>query len=406
MCFSLIYQLQDYQQALSGITKSPLGSENSSVAGDEEEEWSRRRRMLDEESERDADRESAEVLQEAYALDKAMEERRVARKASGSSLGSSTGIGMGPVWKAKYCNRKRTGSTASNFTANSIISEDLVEEDEKEELLGVGGGFDAPSISSRSHSGETTEEEQNISPDAMSSQLFPPKPSFPAKQRSLDSLPSQPPPSAPATKTSFGFSARLPFKPRAKARPPPLNFLPPVPPSPDVLGPSEAPSPLEAAPITKPEPVRRRAAPPPLRLGESAISSRVVIDLGNSRGVLQASHRTAATRSSSRSSTSTSVQSQLSQLSVTTPSQSQTLFVFPPSPTLKAHLTPHMVTVTSNHLNSPMPFAAAPTPRVSSFKAKEGKRRSFIGLSVPPTPTTACSRVDARGWFGWGQQQG
>ncbi|KAL5535438.1 hypothetical protein ACEPAF_3532 [Sanghuangporus sanghuang] len=408
----LIYQLQDYQHVLNGVSsKSPSGSENSSVAGDEEEEeeeWSRRRRMLDEEPEHDDDRESAEVLQEAYALDKAMEERIVARKASGSSVGSSTGIGMGPVWKAKYGNRKRTGSTASNFTAtNSIISEDLVEEDEKEDLLGIGGGFDAPSISSRSHSGETTEEEPNVSPDlkkanhlSLSCQVFP----YSANHHSLDS--HHPP---PATKTSFGFSARLPFKPRAKARPPPLHFLPPVPSSPDVLGPSEAPSPLE--PVSKAkcnvEPKRRRpAAPLPLRLSESATSSRVTGLLGNSRsglGPAQSSspHRTVATRSSSRSSSNQS--QQLSQLSVTTPSQ--TLFVFPPSPTLKAHFIPHMVTVTSN-LNSPMPlpfaFAAAPTPRVSSFKTQQGKRRSFIGLSVPPTPTTACSRVDARGWVGIG----
>ncbi|KAL5534330.1 hypothetical protein ACEPAG_792 [Sanghuangporus baumii] len=406
----LIYQLQDYQQVLNGVSKSPSGSENSSVAGDgdEEEEWSRRRRMLDEEPERDDDRESAEVLQEAYALDKAMEERRVARKASGSSVGSSTstGIGMGPVWKAKYGNRKRTGSIASNFTANSIISEDLVEEDEKEDLLGIGGGFDAPSISSRSHSGETTEEEpNNVSPDlkkgnhlTLSSQVSPPSTARPAYSTAKQQH-SHPPPSAPATKTSFGFTARLPFKPRAKARPPPLNFLPPVPSSPDVLGPSEAPSPLEPVPKAKAkaEPTRRRPAPPPLHLSESATTSLRVPDLGNSRpglGPAQSSHRAVATRSSSRSSS----QTQLSHLSVTTPSQ--TLFVFPPSPTLKSHFTPHMVTVTSN-LNSPMPFAAAPTPRVSSFKT-QGKRRSFIGLSVPPTPTTACSRVDARGWVGIG----
>ena len=118
---------------LSGFTRSPAGYEHSSVMEDDEEEWSRRRRMLDDEpTERDTDRESAEVLQEAIALDRAMEERVVARKASGSSLGSSSGIGMGPAWKARYGNRKRTGSIASNFTVNSIISEDLVEEDEKE----------------------------------------------------------------------------------------------------------------------------------------------------------------------------------------------------------------------------------------------------------------------------------
>ncbi|EJD04050.1 uncharacterized protein FOMMEDRAFT_146129 [Fomitiporia mediterranea MF3/22] len=400
----LIYQLQDYQHVLNGVNKSPSGSEHSSVIGEDEEEWSRRRRMLDEEpAEPEADRESVEVIQEAYALDRAMEERIVARKASGSSLGSSSGIGMGPAWKARYGNRKRTGSIASNFTNASIISEDLVEEDEKEALLGIGGGFDAPSISSRSHSGETTEEEVNASPDSKrdNSMSFPQvctpstaKPIFLALQRSTSSLPDKPPPSAPVTKTSFGFPARLPFKPRPKLRPPPLKFLPPVPSSPDVLGSPEVPPPVESLP--KAEKPRRRPAPPPLRLSEPAISSRVS-DLRNHRPalpVLQPNNRSVATRSSSRSSS----QSQLSQLSVTTPSQ--TLFVFPPSPTLKAHFTPHMVTVTSS-LNSPLPFAGAPTPRVSTFKT-EGRRKSFIGLSVPPTPTTACSRVDARGWVGLG----
>ncbi|KAH8120226.1 hypothetical protein DFH11DRAFT_1499260 [Phellopilus nigrolimitatus] len=373
---SLIYQLHDYQSTLNNDSKTPSGSEHSSVIGDDEEEWSRQRRLMDEETDGiDVERESVEVLQEAYALDRAMEDRIVARKVSGSSLGSSTGIGMGPAWKSRYGNRKRTGSIASNFTTGSVISEDLVEEEEEEELLGIGGGFDAPSIATRSASGETTEEEINGSPDwkkdksVISLQIHTPstaKPSFPGKQRSLNDLDRslhRPPPSAPATKTSFGFAARLPFKPRPKVKPSPLFSLPPVPSSPDVPAPPE-----ELAP-SKVDPVRRRA-PPPLLLKNSTVH----------------------TRSSSRS-------SQLSQSSINTPSQ--TLFVFPPEPTIPSNA-PHMVTVTSS-LNIPLPLSAAPTPRVSTFKL-EGRKRSFIGLAVPPTPTTACSRVDARGWVSVGSR--
>jgi tyrosine-protein phosphatase len=36
---------------------------------------------------------------------------------------------------------------------------------------------------------------------------------------------------------------------------------------------------------------------------------------------------------------------------------------------------------------------------VSAFRS-QGRTKSFIGLGAPPTPTTACSRVDVRGWVG------
>ncbi|KAI5123570.1 hypothetical protein M0805_003388 [Coniferiporia weirii] len=371
----LIYQLQDYQQVLNGTGRSPSNSAHSSVVGDDEEDWSRRRRLLESDQ---GDCDSVEV-REAHALDRAMEERVVSRKTSASSTCSSSGIGMGSAWKTRYSNRKRTSSIASNFTSGSIISEDLVEESEKEELLGVGGGFDAPSISTRSPSGETTEEEVNVSPDWTKAKHTPhlqvntpstARPSIPVKQWSFHasgSSPFRPPPSAPATRTTFGFTARLPFKTKSKARPPPLNSLPPVPASPDVSVPPEVPA------LPKVQLLRRRAVPPPLHLGDK-------------NGLL-------STRTSSRSSNL----SQISQTSTNTPSQ--TLFVFPASPTLKSH-TSHMVTVTSS-LNAPLPFSTAPTPRVSTFKS-EGRRRSFIGLMAPPTPTTACSRVDARGWIGTG----
>lgn len=374
---SLIYQLLDYERVLNGADKSPSASEGSSAAAEDDEEWSRRRRLMEEEpSSADADneRESAEVMREAHALDKAMEERVVSRKASGSSLGSSTGIGMGSAWKSRY----RAGSVTSNFTSGSILDENLIEEGEEQELLGVGGGFDAPSLSIRSPSGETTEssEANSSSPDwknesGTSSFLLdlppPPtaRPEMLGKQRSFTDSDMQsklrPPPSAPPTKSTFGFASRFSFKLSLSKRQP--SALPPVPSSPIVSAPPEDPSPLR-----KGLPSRKRI-PPPLRL-----------------------HSAGQSRSSSRS-------SQLSKLS-TMSTPAQTLFVFPPSPTFQSH-TPSMCTVTSN-LGVSSPFAAAiPTPRVSTFKT-DGRRRSFIGLGAPATPTTACSRVDARGWVSLG----
>ncbi len=191
-------------------------------------------------AEADNERESLEVMREAHALDKAMEERVVSRKASGSSIGSSTGIGMGSAWKSRY----RAGSVTSNFTTGSILDENLIEESEEQELLGVGGGFDAPSLSIRSPSGETTEssEANSSSPDwknesgGSSFHLdLPPlataRPDVLGKQRSFTDSDMQsklrPPPSAPPTKSTFGFASRLSFKLNLSKRKP--SALPPVP---------------------------------------------------------------------------------------------------------------------------------------------------------------------------------
>lgn len=365
----LIYQLLEYEKVLSSGDKSPSASEHSSALAEEEEEWSRRRRLLDEDADSaEHEQESVEVMREAHALDKAMEERIVARRASGSSVGSSTGLGMGSAWKSRYGPRARAGSIASS----SIISEDLVEENEEAELLGVGGGIDAPSISTRSPSGETTEEEVNGSPDWKRDTVLPPplplatpntaRPFVWGKHRSLsDAKTFAPPPSAPATKMTFGLPALSSFRLRSKPKPPPLNILPPVPPSPVVSVSQEPDNPPKKVELP------RRRLPPPLRLvSEPALKPR----------------------SLSRS-------SQASHLSINTPSQ--TLFVFPPSPTLKAH-TPLTMTLTSN-LAVQQPYQPTPTPRVSTFN-NGNRRRSFIGLTAPATPTTACSRVDARGWVG------
>ena len=327
-----------------------------------------------------SDQESVEVMREARALDRAMEERMVARKASTSSVGSSNGLGMGSAWKSRYGSRARTGSVTSNFTsAGSIISEDLIEESEEPELLGVGGGFDCPSFSQRSPSGETTEDEPsgftpNVYGDVRFQSPFHDVP-FTArpelnKRHTFDgsSIPSGIPPSAPPTKTSFGFASRLTSKWRGKSRTPTIDVLPPVPPSPVVAN-AITTEPESVLPSSQPR-ARTKRIPEPLKL----------------------QNPTPRSRTSSRS-------SQLSHVSsIHTPAE--TLFVFPPSPTLKPQ-TPHMMTVTSNkngNILSPY-LVAAPTPRVSTFRT-EGRRRSFISLGAPATPTTASSRVDVRGWVG------
>ena len=79
------------------------------------------------------DHDSVEIAREARALDKAMEDRIIARKNSASSIGSS-GVGMGSAWRSRFGDRKRATSVTSNLTSSgSILSEDLVDEDEDEE---------------------------------------------------------------------------------------------------------------------------------------------------------------------------------------------------------------------------------------------------------------------------------
>lgn len=381
MLDSLIYQLLEYEKKLKGDTGSPASEEASSV--DEEEEWGRRRRMMEEnQSDEEDERESSFVMREAEALDKAMEDRIVARKSSASSLASSSGsgVGMGAAWRTRYgVTRKRAGSIASNMTNGSIISEDLVEEEEEEELLGIGGGFDddrrrSPSAEPEDSSATNSpDDELDATPQRIN--LFPPR------------LTARPPPSAPVWKTSFNIppppatairsTFNLPSRPalKGKRRPPPLGILPPVPSSPiSIVVDSDQPSStlpkplLPRAPTLSLPPVRartesKRLIPPPLHLRNSLL-------------------RKSTTASDSSSGLST---------------PSQTLFVFPPSPTLTTR-TPSTMTLTSN-MSGPVPFPSLSTPRVSTFRS-QGRTRSFIGLGAPPTPTTAFSKVDARGYVG------
>ncbi|THH21484.1 hypothetical protein EW146_g91 [Bondarzewia mesenterica] len=396
---SLIYQLLEYERALRGDASSGSSEQYSVIEA--EEEWGRRRQMLDEASDPEEEgRESSEIMREARALDKAMEDRLVARKSSNSSMGS--GIGMGAAWKSRYGARKRAGSIASNMTSNSILSEDLVEEDEEQELLGTGGGFDRTSIATTSStridvervddtgSMPTTDSENDnrqatpiaprnrrpprlppSAPASKSSFTLPPIPatafksSFtlppvpPSATKSTFSLPPVPP---SATKSSFDIPPR-PSSHKPKRRPPPLGLLPPVPHSPVAI--IDVPSSVRPTPTATPR-VRtesRKPSTPPLHLRKPK-------------------------------NLTLSAQTNTRQIPLATPSQ--TLFVFPPSPTLTAR-TPSAMTLTSNHVS--VPFPSSSTPRVSKFQ-KHGRTRSLMGFLAPPTPTTAHSRVDARGWFG------
>ncbi|KAF7339711.1 Dual specificity catalytic domain-containing protein [Mycena sanguinolenta] len=362
---SLIYQLLEYEKRLRGDSGDK--SETDSVAADEDEEWGRQRRMLDEvpTDDEEDERESSLMMREAQYLDKAMEDRMLARKTSSSSIASSSsGVGMGAAWRSRYGSRKRAGSIASNMTnGSSIISEDLVEEEEEQELLGIGGGFD----DERGSSAEPEYSSTSSPDDDVHSGTTP-------------RHPIRPPPSAPVWKTSFTMTMppATAFRPtfdlpplptKSKRRPTPLGILPPVPPSPIKIIVNDQETPQKRAPrkplISLPPRVRtesRKPPPPALHLRSNLLKPKTP---------------------------------QNPPSGLATPSQ--TLFVFPPSPTLTTR-TPSAMTLTSN-LNTAVPFPSSSTPRVSTFRS-QGRTRSFIGLGAPPTPTTAFSKVDARGFFG------
>ncbi|CCM00953.1 uncharacterized protein FIBRA_03000 [Fibroporia radiculosa] len=352
---SLIYQLLDYERTFNAGSTSPDCSSNS------EEEWGRQRLMMDSNS--GDDRESVEIMLEAKALDQAMEERLISRKSSASSMGSFN-VGAVPPWKSRFVPRKRAGSIASIMTGGSILSEDLVEEDEEQELLGVGGGFDAPSVDASCSSAEPTEDESTTSriPHDSASRCQPTTslrqavslrvpPSAPHNKTSF----AIPPPPATAIRSAFDIPPRWQAKLKSRRRPPPLGFLPPVPSSPVV--------PVNPSPVSP----RSRA--------DTRKPDLSTADLRTPRKVAQKTSRPRPTSM------------------ISTPSQ--TLFVFPPSPTLTTR-TPSTMTLTSN---ASYPFPSMSTPRVSTFKS-DGRRRSFIGVPPPSTPTVASSRVDARGWIG------
>lgn len=313
-------------------------------------------------------------MQEAEALDKAMEDRIVARKSSASSMssiGSASGTGIGPAWKSRYP-RKRTPSVTSSKT-NGSMSEDLVEEDEEEALLGTGGAFD-------NDCHQMEEDSSSSSPDD-EDKGTPRNPSY---------LSTRPPSTASIWKASFTCSSPLtavgatfdgplsclsPPKPKVKRRPVSLSILPPVPASPISFS-------IEADDINPKDAIfgPKRIARPIRRQSESRISrphshrQNVLLPKG-----IPTCHSTDSVLTGAG-----------------TPSQ--TLFVFPPSPTFTNTRTPSTMTLLSNP-SVPIPFSVVQTPRVSAFN--KGKRKSFIGLTSPPTSTVGLAKVDARGYVGF-----
>ena len=334
--YRLIYQLLDYDKVLRAHFLSPTPSSD--------EDWDRRRKLLDDASDHDdrPDQESTEMQREARALDKAMEDRVLARKSSSSSVGS--GIGMGPAWKSRYTARKRTGSIASNMTCNSVLSEHLVEENEEQELLGVGGGFDKSSAQPSPWDGQLPSDASSDGETSHYSRVPP------SARRSSFKLPPVP---TTAFKSTFDSSHRPISK--ARRRPTPLDILPTVPDSPV----NAVPTPIVSTTLAIPRTRKESRATMPVSLHTRKLQPPQAPCI----------HKPA----------------------LQTPSQ--TLFVFPPSPTLSA-CTPSAMTLTSNPVSVPFPSSA--TPRTKS----DARRKSLIGLMMPSTPTTAHARVDARGWVG------
>lgn len=346
--YSLIYQLLDYGKVLGGPSWSPTPSERSHLEVPGDEECSRRKIFDDASDREDIEQESIEMQREAKALDKAMEHRILARKSSSSSVGSS--VGMGLAWKSRYSARKRTGSSASNMTSNSMLSEHLVEEDEEQELLGIGGGFDVLSSRpspSEAHASSDVSSDGEAGPAPVG---FPGPPSAPSIMTTF----KFPPGSATPFKSTFDISRRRASKTRR--RPTPLDILPTVP-----------DSPINAAstPTTMAMPRSRK---------ESRATKPASLQLRAASLPVQPSHAPKTHKP-------------------TLQTPSQTLFVFPPSPTFST-CTPSAMTLTSNPVSVPFPSSVTPRPRAHS------SRRSLIGLMVPSTPTTAHARVDARGWVG------
>lgn len=359
---SLIYQLLDYEKVLQGGNASPTRSDKSSSTSDEEKEWGRRRDAFAAEGYEDRDNDA--IQQEAKDLDRAMEERIIARRPSAASTRSE--IGLSSTQKSLN-ERKRAGSVASIRTScGSVLSENLVEADEEAELLGVGGGFDdtteprrSPSLSSESP-GSPSESDSRL---PLTFNNFPARP-LPVRRHLMSA------PSASPTKLTFHVTRQSVVRAsaniapsRARRRPLTLGVLPPVPPSP--VTPVLAPV---GDPPSRPRRKRssRKHVPPSLKLPDTS--------------------------------------NQVTFPSKTTPrtllSATQTLFVFPPSPTVTtATRTPATMTVTSSVQPNAYPFPSQVTPRVAMASSR-GRTISFIGVGSSAAPTTAHSRVDARGWVG------
>ncbi|KAJ1311641.1 hypothetical protein OPQ81_010117 [Rhizoctonia solani] len=419
---SLIYQLMEYERALTPRKGTPSVSSDGDELS-EEEEWSRKRLAMERE---EAEAEAAAAAEEdrtreAKDLDRAMEERMAAKKAGPPAplmLNPPPAPGL-PAWKNRFPSRKRAGSVHSTFTtSDSVISEDPEEGEDSED--GEANTTVAPHTrielvlgDETSTSARTTTDEE-VSPSAKfvenfsdTPKLLPPPPgkagmkhkrsaSLAISANSLPSLP--PPPSAPAFKMSFGVPPQTATRASFGPIPPPLLRRPgtrgPTPPSaPAAKAGFSFPAPGSRAPSIKSHSSTKRPTPLP-----TVPSSPVAVPT-------LATPKTARARPAPL------------RLPVTPPTHvtvvpsssapQQTLFVFPPDRSHTA-CTPSTLTLTTMAPKMES-FAnvgpvVTPTPRKGSFGAmrKPGaKRMSWLGTgAAPATPTTACSRVDAKGWVG------
>ncbi|KAF8271344.1 hypothetical protein EI94DRAFT_1698119 [Lactarius quietus] len=298
----LIYQLLDYEKVLRAHFLSPALSDRSQS----DEEWNRRRKLLDEASDHDdgPDQENAEMQREARLLTRPW--RIVFWPASRPLLRLA-------LVSTRYSARKRTASVASNMTGNSVLSENLVEENEEQELLGIGSDFDKSSAQPSPWDGHVASDASSDGEIGATSHYSRVPPSA---RRSSFMLPPVP---ATAFKSTFDTSHRPISKTRR--RPTPLDILPTVPDSP--VNPVATPTASTALAVPRTRKESRATPPVSLSLRQSS-------------------------QSTPQPSQAPSIHKPVLQ------PPSQTLFLFPPSPTLSA-CTPSAMTLTSNPVPVPFP---------------------------------------------------
>ncbi|EKM73435.1 hypothetical protein AGABI1DRAFT_134781, partial [Agaricus bisporus var. burnettii JB137-S8] len=292
-------------------------------------------------------------------------------------------------------------------------------------LLGIGGGFD--DTRERRRSADTFDSSATNSPDdeieATPRNIFNPPftsrpaphlrppPSAPAWRQTFD-IPHIPPAPLTAVRSTFDLPPKP--KPKVRRRPPPIG-LPPVPSSPVTLviddqGPHSPPAVQPAAEST----VSSIPFAPSSQLHSPSQSLPTAIETPDRP---PPPHRPASLpkqglrqRADARK-PSLPPQHLLRRLNVressaapSTATPHQTLFVFPPSPTLTMR-TPSAVMLTTQPAevfaprNGKVPFPSISTPKISTFK-QHGRTKSFIGVGTPMTPTTAFTKAEARGYFG------
>ncbi|KAG8767423.1 hypothetical protein FRC12_006262 [Ceratobasidium sp. 428] len=414
---SLIYQLLEYERTLAPKKDAPSVTSEATDAS-EEEEWSRKRLAMERE---EAEAEAAAAAEEdrtreAKDLDRAMEERMAAKRAGPPAPLMLNPVAGAGAWKGRFPSRKRAGSVHSTLTSSSsVISEDPLEDDEDSDEAEANTTVVPPTeitLVTHDESSARTTTDEEVSPSAKyvegfadsAPKLLPPPGKLGMKHRrsaslaiAANSLPLPPPPSAPAHKTAFGgippppqTATRSTFGPISQPpllrRPGPRGMIPPsapagksgfVFPAPGSRASSiksfsstkRTPLPtVPSSPVAVPTlatPKTTRSRPAPLRLPVTPPGHVAVVPSSSA--------------------------------------PQQTLFMFPPDRSHTA-CTPSTLTLTMMTPRVGTFEGVTPTPRKGSFGATRRtgmKRMSWLGMGgAPATPTTACSRVDAKGWVG------